>query len=172
MKSQCQHRQNVLSYGDQWTDHTALQKAAAGLESQSHIKTVKAHCTEEGLTPGSLAQELQLVGRMLPYLAALENGCSYDLDDPETRCTLEFPIESGDSRSSASPRRLSSLYRMVAATLTPSSRTPTSPLSTSSSPAIGSRSDSIATDTESNAYRVQETDATRARSSVPLIIEF
>ena len=107
MKSQCQHRQNVLSYGDQWTDHTALQKAAAGLESQSHIKTVKAHCTEEGLTPGALAQELQLVGRMLPYLAALETGCSYDLDDPETRCTFEFPTQPGAGKTDApwkSPR--------------------------------------------------------------------
>jgi hypothetical protein len=85
------------------------------------IKAVKAHSTSEGLAPGALAEELQLVGRMLPALACLDTGCSYDLDDADVRRAVEFPLQPIDAKAAGS-RSLSSLYRLMAATPTPKSR--------------------------------------------------
>ena len=55
--------QNILSFGDQWTDHTSLLKTAKAFGLDAPIKTVKA---QEGLTAEALGQQLRLVGRMLP----------------------------------------------------------------------------------------------------------
>lgn len=116
--------ENLVSYGDQWTDHTALASAAAAVSPASTLKTLKAHRNQNGLTPGALAEELRWVGSMLPSLARLETGCSYDLDDPDVRHDLDLPTP-GDLPSEASPRRspgsrgsLSSLYRMMDVTPT------------------------------------------------------
>jgi hypothetical protein len=119
--------QNIISYGDQWTDHTALLKAAAAFAPNSSIKTVKALCPEEGLRPGELAQELRHFSRMLPTLAVLEAGCSYDLDDPEIRSAAEFPPRSVESPSSGSPS--SSVYS-VKPFLTPKSSSSASTMAT------------------------------------------
>jgi hypothetical protein len=113
---------NVLGYGDQWTDHSALRNAAAPLEAPSLIKTVKAHSSEKGLTPASLALELRLVRRMLPHLFGLETGCSYDLDDPAVRKIFDFPLESGESRPASSKNPFSNSTRIVPLALTPPQR--------------------------------------------------
>jgi hypothetical protein len=126
--------QSIISYGDQWTDHTSLLKAAAAFAPNSSIKTVKALCPEEGLKPGEMAQELIHLGRMLPSLAALETGCSYDLDDPEIRSAVEFPAQpSGESKSPSSRSPLSSFYRTNPVTPKhPPYLTPKTPKSSSS----------------------------------------
>jgi hypothetical protein len=91
---------NVISYGDQWTDHTAVLRAAGAFEVET--ATVKAHGTEEGLEPGALARELRGVCGLLPSLVGPEAGRSYDLYDPDVRCRYDLPSTAAFARSGRS----------------------------------------------------------------------
>jgi hypothetical protein len=153
--------QNLISYGDQWTDHSALLKAAAAFEPQNLIKTLKAHCTERGLTPGELAEELRVVGSVLPSLAGLETGCSYDLDVPEIRCTFGLPTKFGDPTSPSSVQR-GRFSRVVPSPVTPKSSrsTPRFHLSRNASLSSGS----CGNDVETNPDYMEDMDLTPATS--------
>jgi hypothetical protein len=145
--------QNILSFGDQWTDHTSLLKTAKAFGLDAPIKTVKA---QDGLTPEALGQQLRLVGRMLPSLADSWTGCSYDLDDPDARSKFDLPSQSSGSMSASFRSLGSSFPRLRASTveepLSPKSRSPLSRTPTPSALRLYRRSSScsFSTDTETN----------------------
>jgi hypothetical protein len=161
---------NIISYGDQWTDHTSLLSAAASSEPQLGIKILKAHCTEDGLFPGSLAQELRVVGRMLADLAALDVGCTYDLDKPDVRCAFELPVQNGPSSPSSS-LSIGFLSRDVSQALTPKSKRSASSSSISepgTTPVHGQvfkNSIYCGTDTETNPDYLQDMDITPSHNN-------
>jgi hypothetical protein len=126
--------QNMISYGDQWTDHASLLRTAEAFGLDAPITTVKA---QEGLSPEALGEQLRMVGKMLPSLAESWTRCSYDLADPGHRAKFDLPAEACESMIPASFRSLGSSFYGLASSMieeplcpkskSPLSRTPSTP---------------------------------------------
>jgi hypothetical protein len=78
---------HILSYGDLWTDHSALRTAVAAFSPKSVLKSVKA--SEEALSAEGTSRELKLVGSLLRRLACAEVDTTFDMDNAQDRDVVE-----------------------------------------------------------------------------------
>jgi hypothetical protein len=89
----------VLSYGDSWSDHTALRSALATASPLTVHVALKCCPARFALSAEALAKELPMAGRLLRRLASVEVDCSYDFEDAQFRARVEQLTGSEDYAS-------------------------------------------------------------------------
>jgi hypothetical protein len=92
---------HVLSYGDAWTDHSALRRAMAAFSPDSVLKVVKA--SEGSLSAEGTSRELKMVGSLLRRVACVEVDFPFDMDSAQDRVAVEGFASSLPSPSTLEP---------------------------------------------------------------------